>query len=60
MESVARWRVGTGSWERGMSLFDREENDRRVPDDGDLFGRIRFRALSAEPGKLKDYGKQTQ
>ena len=43
-----------------MTLFDIEENDRRVPDGDGLFGRIRFRALSAEPGELTGYGEQTQ
>ena len=60
MESAARLESGNKELERGMTLFDREENDRRIPDGGDLFGRIRFRALSAKPGRLTNYGKQTQ
>ena len=60
MESAARLESRNKELERRMSLSDREENDRRIPDGGVLFGRIRFRALSAKPGRLRNYGKQTQ
>ena len=60
MESAARLESRNRELERRMSLFDREENDRRVPDGDDLLGRSRFRAPSVESGTLTDYGKYTQ
>ena len=58
--SGTRLKSRTRELERGKTLFDREENDRRSLDGDDLFGRIRCRVLSAKSGKLTDFGKQTK
>ena len=60
IESAARLERRTSELQRGMIVFDREGNDRRIPDGDGLSIRIKFGALSAEPGQLTDYGKQTQ